>query len=54
MLAVLNNLGAKYSSKDVSYYLPSTFTTNSYLPLYAKESWQAGVPNCPVGKGVGY
>lgn len=31
-----------------------TFTTNSYLPIYAKQAWQANVPNCPVGLGVGY
>lgn len=44
----------KYNIGDVSYYLPKTFTTNSYLPAYAKKSWQANVPNCPVGEGVGF
>lgn len=52
----LNGLGGDYSDADVSYYLPKTFTTNSYLPVYAKlaADWQANVPNCPVGLGVGY
>ncbi|KAI8263053.1 ser thr protein phosphatase [Colletotrichum sp. SAR11_239] len=56
VVTVLQSLGANYTSADVSYYLPSTFTTNSYLPKYAKESatWQANVPNCPVGLGIGY
>lgn len=54
VLPALQSLGAKYTIKDVSYYLPKTFTTNSYLPAYAKIAWQANVPNCPVGQGVGY
>ena len=44
----------KYTAGDISYYLPKTFTTNSYLPAYAKKAWQANVPNCPVGEGVGF
>ncbi|KAF6804194.1 ser thr protein phosphatase [Colletotrichum musicola] len=56
VVAVLRSLGANYTSEDVSYYLPKTFTTNSYLPEYAKNSaaWQADMPNCPVGLGIGY
>ena len=54
VLPALQSLGAKYTINDVSYYLPKTFTTNSYLPAYAKIAWQANVPNCPVGQGVGY
>ncbi|KAK2026079.1 calcineurin-like phosphoesterase [Colletotrichum zoysiae] len=56
VVSVLSSLGANYTSKDVSYYLPSTFTTNSYLPAFAKKAaaWQANMPNCPVGRGIGY
>ncbi|KAI4201144.1 MAG: hypothetical protein LQ350_003459 [Teloschistes chrysophthalmus] len=50
----LGGSGAKYSASDISYYLPKTFTTNSYLPVYAQKFWQKGVPNCPVGAGVGF
>lgn len=44
----------QYTASDISYYMPKTFTTNSYLPAYAKKAWQANVPNCPVGEGVGF
>ncbi|KAK1589959.1 calcineurin-like phosphoesterase [Colletotrichum navitas] len=56
VISVLRSLGANYTSKDTSYYLPSTFTTNSYLPAFAKmdAAWQANMPNCPVGQGIGY
>ncbi|MCJ1232490.1 hypothetical protein MMC14_000443 [Varicellaria rhodocarpa] len=54
VLAALAKAGAQYTEADINAYLPVTFTTNSYLPLYAKEYWQANVPNCPVGEGVGY
>ncbi|EMC94032.1 hypothetical protein BAUCODRAFT_36499 [Baudoinia panamericana UAMH 10762] len=54
VLSVLSGLGAKYTTNDVAYYLPESFTTNSYLPLYARRYWQANVPNCPIGQGVGY
>lgn len=53
VIPALNSAGANYTMADVSYYLPQTFTTNSYLPAYAKMAWQANVPNCPVGEGVG-
>ena len=53
VVPALQSLGAKYTVKDVQEYLPVTFTTNSYLPAYAKLAWQKGVPNCPVGTGVG-
>jgi hypothetical protein len=48
--------GKNYTSADFLYYMPREFTTNSYLPAFAKISpeWQANVPNCPVGKGVGF
>jgi hypothetical protein len=56
VVSVLNQLGGAttYTSADVQYYLPPSFTTQSYLPVYAKQFWQANVPNCPVGQGVGY
>lgn len=53
LLPALKSLGTKYTKKDVQNYLPTTFTTNDYLPEYAKLKWQAGLPNCTVGTGVG-
>lgn len=49
----LNALGGKYTIADVNYYVDKSFTTRSYLPEYAKRKWQANVPNCPIGAGVG-
>ncbi|KAK3110985.1 hypothetical protein LTR53_014187 [Teratosphaeriaceae sp. CCFEE 6253] len=51
----LNAAGGSYTEEEVSYYLPETFTTNSYLPAYAQvaPAWQADVPRCPIGAGVG-
>ncbi|KAF2715459.1 Metallo-dependent phosphatase [Pleomassaria siparia CBS 279.74] len=48
-------VGGAYSLSDVSYYMDKSFTTNSYLPAYAKVApeWQKDVPNCPVGAGIG-
>lgn len=56
VVKVLNSQGAAYTIADVTYYVPSTFTTQNYLPEYAAitPSWQAEVPNCPVGQGVGF
>lgn len=56
VVQVLNGLGNNVTIAEVTYYLPDTFTTNSYLPVYAKmtPAWQADVPNCPAGKGVGF
>lgn len=56
VLEVLGDLGGSFSDADVQFYMPPDFTTNSYLPLYAQtaDSWQADVPNCPVGLGIGY
>lgn len=56
VLDALGGAGGNYTEADFSYYLPKTFTTNSYLPVYAQQApdWQADVPNCPVGLGVGY
>ena len=53
VLEALKQTGLAYKSSDIQYFLPPTFTTNSYLPIYAKAKWQAGLPNCPVGNGVG-
>lgn len=53
IVPALQSLGAKYTVADVQDYLPVTFTSNNYLPEYAKLAWQKGVPNCPVGAGVG-
>lgn len=49
VVAALNKAGGSYKFEDVTYYVPKEFTTNSYLPAYAKIAWQAGAPNCPVG-----
>lgn len=55
VVSVLGTLGANYTIADVSYYMDPSFTTQSYLPEYATISpdWQANVPNCPVGAGIG-
>jgi len=47
------DVGGSFSLGQVSYYMDKSFTTNSYLPAYAKIAWKADVPNCPVGKGIG-
>ncbi|KAI9842672.1 MAG: hypothetical protein M1837_006957 [Sclerophora amabilis] len=52
VLDALTEIGGNYSTADISYYLPRNFTTNSYIPAYAKIAWQENVPNCPVGEGV--
>lgn len=51
VLSALSSLGVKYTKSDVAQYLPKSFTTNSYLPLYAQQFWSKG-PVCPVGQGV--
>ncbi|KAF1945841.1 hypothetical protein EJ02DRAFT_451261 [Clathrospora elynae] len=48
------DVGGAFSLTQVSYYLDKSFTTNSYLPAYAKVAWKANVPNCPVGEGIGF
>ncbi|KAG9245647.1 Metallo-dependent phosphatase-like protein [Calycina marina] len=54
VVSILNSLGGTYTDADVANYLDPSFTTQDYLPEYAKLYWQANVPNCPVGQGVGY
>ncbi|KFY48446.1 hypothetical protein V495_01325 [Pseudogymnoascus sp. VKM F-4514 (FW-929)] len=48
--------GEKFTKADIKDYLPKTFVSNQYLPEYAKSAldWQKDMPNCPVGKGVGF
>ena len=48
VLQALTSLGATYTTANVQYYLPQTFTLQSYLPAYAQIAWQKNVPNCPV------
>jgi hypothetical protein len=47
------DVGGKFGLGMVEYYISKGFTTNSYLPAYAKVAWQIGVPECPVGEGIG-
>jgi hypothetical protein len=47
------DVGGSFSLSQVDYYIDKSFTTNSYLPAYAKIAWQENVPNCPVGAGIG-
>ena len=54
VVPALNKVGGSYSAADIQQYLPPAFDTNAYLPAYAKKAWQANVPNCPVGQGVGF
>lgn len=54
VVKVLNGFGGAYTMADVQYYVDQSYTAQNYLPDYAKLEWQANVPNCPVGEGVGY
>jgi hypothetical protein len=47
------DVGGNFNLGMVDYYIDKSFTTNSYLPAYAKVAWQENVPNCPVGAGIG-
>lgn len=51
--ALNRNGGTNYSLANVAYYMDRSFTSNSYLPAYARLEWQENVPNCPVGEAVG-
>lgn len=50
VISALATLGVTRSIDEVAYYLPATgegkFTTQDYLPAYAKLAWQAGAPSC--------
>ncbi|CAD0011077.1 unnamed protein product [Aureobasidium pullulans] len=43
VVKALNGLGGDYTDEEVTYYLPKM-----------APEWQASVPNCPVGLGIGY
>jgi hypothetical protein len=53
VLDVMDFLGENYKAQDVQTYMPADFTTNSFLEAYAKDMWHAGLPNCPIGLGIG-
>lgn len=53
LLKALKSVGASFVPSDVQAYVPKSFTTNNVLPTYAKMAWQANVPSCPVGDGIG-
>ncbi|KAJ4341202.1 hypothetical protein N0V87_001942 [Didymella glomerata] len=48
------DVGGNFSLSQVSYYMDKKFTTNSYLPAYAKIAWQDDIDDCPVGEGIGF
>ncbi|KAF2454181.1 Metallo-dependent phosphatase-like protein [Lineolata rhizophorae] len=54
ILDALADAGIEYSEDDADYYLDPSFTSNMYLPEYAKMEWQENMPNCPVGEGIGF
>jgi hypothetical protein len=56
LVGLLNTLAGKtvYGAQDVGDYLPRNYTTRDYLLDYAKVYWQEGMPNCPVGGGIGF
>ncbi|KAJ4383374.1 hypothetical protein N0V86_001421 [Didymella sp. IMI 355093] len=48
------DVGGNASLSQVTYYMDKKFTTNSYLPAYAKVAWQDNIDDCPVGEGIGF
>lgn len=54
VVAALRSLGWGGSMGDVELYMPRSFTSSTYLPLYVKQYWQENMPSCPGGLGVGY
>jgi len=54
IINALKEVGGNYGKSDVQLYMPDNFTSNMYLPEYAKVAWQANVPNCPIGQGIGF
>lgn len=58
VIPALNGIsgGEGFKKADIEEYLPTNFTTNDYLPMYARISpeWQENLSDCPVGKGVGF
>ena len=53
VISALGILGHNYTLVDVQYYINSTFSTNTYLNVYAQNAWKANITDCPVGVGVG-
>ncbi|KAK0107724.1 hypothetical protein ONS96_003523 [Cadophora gregata f. sp. sojae] len=53
VVGILRDLGANYTLNDVNFYLDSTFSVQKTMIEYAKKNWQANMPSCPVGAGVG-
>ncbi|KAF1990182.1 hypothetical protein K402DRAFT_371227 [Aulographum hederae CBS 113979] len=55
VLDILTGLGGEYSEEDIGYYINDHYTTNDYLPDYAKVAWRNGTwaTHCPYGLGVG-
>jgi hypothetical protein len=53
VLPALNGLGGPkvYTEADVMMYMPPDFSTQGYLPEYARMAWSQG-PRCAVGEGV--
>lgn len=49
VLPALAEAGVNYTASDIQYYLPEDFTTQDYLPEYAKLYWQDNINNCSVG-----
>ncbi|OJD31340.1 calcineurin-like phosphoesterase [Diplodia corticola] len=54
VIAALNEAGGGYDAGDAAAYMDESFTSNMYLPEYARVAWQDNVGDCPVGKGVGF
>lgn len=48
------DVGGNFNLGQVEYYIDKSFTTNSYLPAYAKVAWQENLEDCPVGEGIGF
>ncbi|PVH75498.1 hypothetical protein DL98DRAFT_562372 [Cadophora sp. DSE1049] len=53
VVGILRDLGANYTINDVNFYLDSTFSVQRTMIAYAKKNWQANMPSCPGGAGVG-
>lgn len=53
VIPALAKTGASYTADNIQDYMPKDFTMTDLLTSYAKKYWQKGMPNCPVGEGVG-
>ncbi|KAF4312123.1 Metallo-dependent phosphatase [Botryosphaeria dothidea] len=54
VISALNEAGGDFDTNDTASYMPESFTSNMYLPEYAKIAWQENIDDCPVGQGVGF